>query len=115
MLAFNKAACGAGRRVPRSRTRLSGRPPHRFTTPKSSPTPGEPLPPSMQPNVSIISRRADSTALAGRSAQPVRQTCRARGQAGSSVIILSQPDLGEPVHALCGTAEQLRLLVGGEI
>ena len=51
--------------------------------------PGEPLPPSMQPKVSRISRRADSTAFGGKSAQPVRQTRWARGQAASSVIIFS--------------------------
>jgi hypothetical protein len=51
--------------------------------------PREPLPPSMQPKVSRISRRADSTTFGGKSAQPVRQTCWARGQAASSVIIFS--------------------------
>jgi hypothetical protein len=29
MLAFSNAACGAGRQIPRSRTRLSGSPPQR--------------------------------------------------------------------------------------
>ena len=68
MLAFSNAACGAGRRVPRSKTQLSASPPQRDITAKSSPIPGEPLPPSMQPNVSRISWRADSTALGGKSA-----------------------------------------------
>lgn len=68
MLAFSSAACGLGRLTPRSSTRLSANPPHREITAKSSPIPGEPLPPSMQPNVSRRSRRADSTALAGKSA-----------------------------------------------
>jgi len=68
MLAFNNAACGPGRLTPRSSTRLSANPPQRDTTAHSSPIPGEPLPPSIQPNVSRISRRADSTVLAGKSA-----------------------------------------------
>jgi hypothetical protein len=68
-------------------TRLSASPPHRDITAKSSPIAGEPLPPSMQPNVSKMSRRADSTVPAGRSAWLVRQTCWARAKAGSSVII----------------------------
>jgi hypothetical protein len=42
----------AGRLRPRSSTRLSANPPQRETTANSSPIPGEPLPPSMQPNVS---------------------------------------------------------------
>ena len=68
MLALSNAACGAGRRIPRSKTRLSASPPQREITAKSSSIPGQPLPPSMQPKVSRISRRADSTALADRSA-----------------------------------------------
>jgi hypothetical protein len=40
----------------------------------------------MQPKVSRMSRWADRTALAGGSAKTVSQTCRASGQAASSVI-----------------------------
>jgi hypothetical protein len=40
----------------------------RESTAKSSSIPGQRLPPSMQPKVSRISRRADATALAGKSA-----------------------------------------------
>src|SRR6266446_6160203 len=41
MLAFSSAACGAGRRIPRSMMRLSASPPQREITAKSSSIPGE--------------------------------------------------------------------------
>ena len=78
MLAFSSAACGAGSCIPRSSTRLSARPPQWPMTEHNSSIPGDPLPPSMQPKVSRMSRRADSMVLAGRSAKPVRQTWLAR-------------------------------------
>src|SRR5215472_9842477 len=107
MLAFSNAADGAGRRIPRSRTRLSGSPPQWEITAKSSPIPGEPLPPSMQPKVSRISRPADSTALTGKSAYPVRQMCRARGQAASSVMIFSHRRRGFRYYLLAMASQHL--------
>ena len=65
MLAFSSAACGAGRLVPRSSTRLSSRPPQWPITAHNWSIPGEPLPPSMHPKVSRISRRADSNGARG--------------------------------------------------
>ena len=65
------------------------RPAHPSEISESASIPGEPLPPSMQPKVSRISQRADSTALGGKSAYPMRQTCWAKDQAASSVIIFS--------------------------
>ena len=89
MLAFSGAACGAGRRIPRSKTQLSASPPYREITARSASIPGDPLPPSMQPKDQECRGGRISTALGGKSAYPVRQTCWARGQAASSVIIFS--------------------------
>ena len=114
MLAFSSAACGAGRLVPRNSTRLSPRPPNRAITAKSSSIPGEPLPPSIQPKVSSISRRADSTALAGKSAKPVRLTCQARGQAASSVMVFSHGFRCSDITVCRGPSQVRRSRFGGK-